>query len=118
MALTVRTLRELFRGLQAFQAAYESEGIEEIRAPDGTTWHLADVSYLYEQRYRLSPRQKQAIELCLVANVKEKHASQIMGVSSTNPVAMYATDGLKKLIELAEAGELPRFRLDPEGILA
>jgi hypothetical protein len=108
--VNVGVLRELFRHLQAFQALFESEGLDTITGPDGTDYHLADLEYLYSCRVRLSPRQRQAIELCLYSNIKEKNATKIMGVSPTNPVAMYATNGLKKICDLIEAGELPRYR--------
>lgn len=112
MAVSVGTLRELFRHIEAFRSFYESDGVEEITAPDGTVWSLWDVEYLLTQTYRLSPRQRQAIELCLVQNVLEKKAAQIMGVSETNPVASYATNGLKKIVDLINSGTLPRFRQD------
>lgn len=107
-------LRELFRNLRAFRAYYETEQIDEITAPDGTVWSLWDVEYLYTEIYRLSPRQQQAIELCLIANVSERNAALLMGVSVTNPVASYATNGLRKLCALIEQGELPRFRVDAD----
>lgn len=108
--MQVGVLRELLRNLQAFRAFYEAEGIDTITGPDGIDYCLHDVEYLYEQVRHLSTRQRQAIELCLVGNVKEKEAALIMGVSQTNPVMMYATNGLKKLVEMVEAGDLPRYR--------
>ncbi len=116
MSLTVGVLRELFRGLQAFRSAYESDGIEEIRAPNGEEYSLFDIEYLYSQLHRLPRRQRQAIELCLVQNMKESEAAVQMGVSVTNPVSMYATSGMEKLIALAQDGRLPKYReLVPEG---
>lgn len=108
--MQVGTLRELLRNLQAFRAFYESEGIDTITGPDGIDYCLWDIEHIYGQVKCLSQRQRQAIELCLVGNVKEKQAALIMGVSITNPVMMYATNGLKKLVEMVEAGEVPRFR--------
>lgn len=110
--LTVGVLRECLRNYAAFQALYENDGIDTIVAPDGTEICLHDLSYLISELHRLSPRQRQAISLCLLQNVKEVDAARMMGVSPTNPVAMYATLGLKKLLELIEAGELPRYRED------
>ena len=82
--------------------------------PDtGEEYALADIQYLYECRSLLSPRQKQSIELFLYDNVLEKEAARIMGVSETNPVAMYATHGLRRICEMAEQGLLPRY-LPPE----
>jgi len=106
----VGTLRELFRNLQAFRTAYETDGLDTITGPDGVTYCLWDLEYLYGEIHRLSPRQRQAIELCLVANLKEVEVATMMGLSPTNPVAMYATLGLKKLVEMIDSGELPRYR--------
>jgi hypothetical protein len=50
--------------------------------------------------------------LCLVSNVKEKKATQIMGVSETNPVMMYATNGLKRICAMIENGEVERYTED------
>lgn len=108
--MQVSVLRELFRNLQAFRAFYEAEGQDTITGPDGQDYCLFDIEHLYSQVTLLSPRQRQAIELCLVSNVKEKQASQIMGVSETNPVMMYATNGLKKICEMIERGEMPRYK--------
>lgn len=107
-------MRELFRNLHLFQSVYETDSVEEIICPDGMTWNLFDLSYLYEEGLPLLPtRQWQAIELCLVRNVKESDAAEMMGLSRTNPVAMYATKGLMGLITMIEDGRLPRFRMQP-----
>lgn len=98
------------RHLQAWEALYESDNVDTITGPDGTEYHLFDIQYLYSCRVLLSPRQRQAIELCLYQNMKEKDATLVMGVSPTNPVAMYATNGLRRLVEMLEADTLPRFR--------
>jgi DNA-directed RNA polymerase specialized sigma24 family protein len=108
----VGVLRELLRNYRAFRAAYEADGLDTITGPDGTPYCLHDLTYLISQLDRLSPRQRQAIHLCLLDNVKEVDAARIMGVSETNPVAMYATLGLKKLIEMIRMGELNRYRED------
>lgn len=110
MPLTVSVLRELFRNIQQFRALYEAEGIDEITAPDGEVYSLFDVEYLYGQIHRLPLRQRQAIELCLVQNIREAEAAVMMGVSVTNPVAMYATSGLEKLVALVDAGCLNCYR--------
>jgi hypothetical protein len=107
--LDVATLREFFRNLQAFQTYFENEHQDTITDHLGREWCLWDIQYLYEQRHVLSPRQSQAIELCLFRNMTEREAALTMGVSPTNPVAMYATDGLRKLVEMIENGELSRY---------
>ena len=112
--MRVGILRELVRHLQAWESLYETDTIDTITGPDGVTYSLADIQYLYGCRTMLSPRQRQSIELCLYANVKEKDATIIMGVSPTNPVAMYATNGLARLCVMIAAGELPRYRPETE----
>lgn len=109
--LTVSILRELFRNLQAFRAYYENENEDTITDAERREWCLWDIEYLYSQRLVwLSPRQAEAIELCLYQNRTEVEAATLMGVSPTNPVAMYATDGLKKLVALVATGQLARYR--------
>lgn len=105
--LTVGVLRELFRNLQPWRSAYEEHGLETLTAPDGTEYHLLDVEYLYHCRRLLSPRQREAIELCLVADQREVDVAVAMHVSPTNPVASYATQGLRRLLDMAEQGTLP-----------
>jgi hypothetical protein len=109
VALDVPTLRALFRHLQALRAAYEDTGVDTWIDPDGVEWVLWDLEYLYEQLPVLPPRQHQAIELCFVQNRKEAEAAVMMGVSSTNPVSIYANNGLTKLIAMVFAGRFPRF---------
>lgn len=111
MPLSVTVLRELFRNLQQFRSLYQTEGVDEVKSPvDGEVYSLFDLEYLYTQLHRLPPRQRQAIELCLVQNKCEKDAAVMMGVSATNPVAMYATSGLEKLVALVQARVLPSFQ--------
>ena len=113
--LTVTVLRELFRNLQAFHAVFETDGIDTIIGPDGIEWCLWDLEYLYQEGLPvLPPRQRQAIELCLIRNIKESDAAVMMGVSPTNPVAMYASSGLAKLIGMIEAGHFSRFQMGDE----
>lgn len=109
----ISELRELFRHLLEFRSVYEATGLEEISTHYGNTWSLWDLEYLYEKsKTLLTPRQAQAITLCLVHNRKEKDAARDMGVSPTNPVMMYATLGLRRLLDLIESGELTRFDRD------
>lgn len=108
--ITVNALRELFRNLQAFRAFFESEHQDTITDSHGREWCLWDIEYLFEKRLWLSSRQCQAIEMCLYRNMTEENAAVAMGVSPTNPVAMYATDGLRKIIAWIDSGDLPRYR--------
>lgn len=107
----ISELRELFRYLQDFRAVYEATGLEEIRTPYGNQWSIWDLEYLYQaSQIHLTSRQKQAISLCLVHNMREKDAARAMGVSLTNPVMMYATLGIRRLLDMISDGELDLFR--------
>jgi hypothetical protein len=106
----ISELRDLFRHLSDFRATYEATGLEVITTPYGNDWSLWDLEYLYKVAdQRLTLRQRQAITLCLVHGVKEADAAEMMGVSRTNPVMMYATLGLRNLLEMIDFGELERF---------
>jgi hypothetical protein len=116
----VNTIRLLFRHYLAFWSLYESEGVCEITAPSGTVWSLFDIEALYKAAMRqpignkdydrdhpcLPKRQQQAIELFLILNMPEDQAAVQMGLSPTNPVGMYATSGLTKLLRLLDEGYL------------
>lgn len=112
------TLRDLFRGLQAFESFYESDGITTVRDPSGIEWSVWDVRYLYDARRHLSARQGQAIEVCLYHNVKETEAAVMMGIEPQSPVCIYATNGLKRIIAMVEEGLLPKFRAFEEASAA
>lgn len=109
----VSILRELFRNLRGFRDLYEFEGTDTILGPDGIEWCLWDLLYLYEEGLpKLPPRQRFAIKLFLVDNVKEEDCAILLGTKPTNPTGTYATDGLKNLVRLIENGDLPRFRYE------
>lgn len=106
----VTELRELLRHLADFRATFEASGLEVVTTPLGNEWSLWDLEYLYrEASKRLTTRQRQAITLCLVHGVKEIDAAEMMGLSSTNPVMMYASLGLQRLLDMIDRGELERF---------
>jgi hypothetical protein len=107
-SLTVETLREIFRNLQAWHSLYEAEGVDVLHAPDGEEWSLWDMDALYEMsQYYLSVRQRQAIRLCLYENLSEVRAARSMGTDEANPVTMYASSGLETLVHLYRVGMLP-----------
>lgn len=124
----VNSIRLLFRWLLPLRSLAESEGLCEITAPNGSVWSLWDVEYLYAEAMRrptghkgfdrchptLPLRQQQAIELFLVLNKPEDEAAEIMGLSRTNPIGMYATSGISKLLRFLDEGRLPRFTPDSE----
>jgi hypothetical protein len=115
----VGELRQLFRYLQELRSLYETQGIEEITTPSGRTWSLWDIEHLYEQaRARLTRAQFRAIDLFLVQDHRESDAAELMGVSRTNPVGMYATLGLGRLLDAIRSGEIARFRPAPDLELA
>lgn len=115
----VGELRQLFRYLQELRSLHETQGIEEITTPSGQTWSLWDIEYLYEQaRTRLTRAQWQAIDLFLVQDHRESDAAELMGVSRTNPIGMYATLGLGRLLDAIKAGEIARFRPPADADLA
>lgn len=105
----VATLRELIRNLQAFQALRETSNITEITSPTGEVYSVFDIEYLYECRFRLSTRQRQAIELFLYRNIRERDVARMMHVAETNPIAIYATQGLARLCDMIAKGELPGY---------
>jgi hypothetical protein len=107
-SLTVETLREMFRHLQAWHSLYEAEGIDVLTGPDGEEWSLWDIDILYEMsQHYLSVRQRQAIRLCLYENLSEARAARAMGTDESNPVTMYASSGLETLVHLYRVGMLP-----------
>lgn len=108
--MTVGRLREIFRNLAQWRALYESEGLDTITDPEGEEVSIFDIEYLYENLDKLPKRQSQSIELYLVRNMREVDAAKAMGVSPTNPVGIYATVGLTKLLDMIADGSLPRYK--------
>lgn len=116
----VNTLRELFRNLQAWHSLYEAREVEDTltSAETGMTWTLFDVDYLYEQRSRLPQQMRVVIELYLYQNLLEEETAIRLGVARTNPVAIYATAGLTKLVAMAKGGELSGFHWESKRAVA
>lgn len=93
---------------------YEAQEVGDVLAISGFEVSLWDVDYLVSNLRLLPTRQREAIEWCFLEGLREQDAAVKMGVSRTNPVSMYANEGLKKLLCLIEAGALPRFKYDVE----
>lgn len=108
MRIDVDLLRELFRNLAQWRSIFTSDQVDQIHCPDGQTLALADVEYLYLVSQQVLPvRQRQAIRWCLVMNLSEQDAAEIMKIEDTNPVAMYATSGLETIVHMYQYGLLP-----------
>jgi hypothetical protein len=105
----VSELREMFRFLLTFRTLHETCGTDEIVNSFGNRWTLWDLEYLYEQTARLNLPQRRAITLCLVHGQLEREAARAMGVGENNPVGMYASLGLRRLLDMLDRGDLPRF---------
>lgn len=116
MPLTVPLLREALRNYQHWKSLFEAREVPDVLDSEQTGYALSlwDIEYLIDNLHLLPPRQRQAIQFCLIENMKEKDAAVRMGVSPTNPVSMYAMSGLTKLVALVKAGALPRFRESDE----
>lgn len=111
----VGLLREMFRNFQQWRADYESSGLDVLRS-DGQEWSLWDVAYLVEHCVpQLPQRQREAIQLCLVQGLREQDVAVLMGINPNNPVASYATNGIKRLLAQIDAGDLPRLRAFERG---
>lgn len=86
-----------------FRATFEDSGLDSVRGPHGAVWTLWDIEALYEASQEVLPaKQAQAIRLFLVEGLFEADAAERMGVSRTNPIGMYATDGLNRIVKLVE----------------
>ena len=105
----VKFMRKVFRNLQGFRSYYEETGRDMITC-DGVTLNLFDMERLYDQRRLLSLRQQEAIELFLEQDIRERDVAVMMGVSETNPVAIYATQGLKKMYRMIESDVISGYR--------
>jgi hypothetical protein len=109
--LDVKSLRKLFRHLGEFHDLVVETGTDTLTY-EGEEWSYYDLEYLFTetQSGRLPVRQAQAIKWFLVAQLREEDVAVKMGLKPTNPIGMYATSGLEKLVLWIETGQLSRFR--------
>jgi hypothetical protein len=113
----VNVHRELIRNLQSWHSLYEALEVPDILvASDGRSYSIWDIDLFYGQRSCLPHQMGRAIELCLYNNVLERNAAVLMGVAPSNPVAVYATVGLTRLLSQAYTGDLPGYRLLVEAV--
>lgn len=109
----VNVHRDLLRNLQEWRVLYTNCEVPDVlMAADGREYCLWDIERFYEARGALAPRQAMAIELCLWANIAEREAARLMGISPTSPVSIYATVGLSRLLGMAARGEIKGYRLE------
>jgi hypothetical protein len=114
--LSVNLLRHLFRALLMFRAAHEDFGLDTVTGPGGEVWSIWDIEALYEASQNLlPPRQSQAIRFFLVEGMYEADAAERMGVSRSNPIGMYATDGLSRIVSLVEDRCIRGYQNDGRG---
>ena len=109
LSVDVDTLRTLFKGLQLWRAGVEDHGLSSLVIPGtGVEWHILDVEMLYRaSQTLLAPRQSQAIRLFLFENMRESDVARLLPIAPTNPIGLYATDGLRHLVEMVEERLLP-----------
>ena len=99
--MTVSLLRSMFKNLKQFRVLREDIGLDVISSPDGCKWSIWDLEALYDaSQTMLSDRQAQAIRMFLVDGMFEADCAELMGVSRTNPIGMYATNGLERIVML------------------
>lgn len=91
---------------------------ETLVDPLGRTWVLWDIERFYGYRSRLPAQMASAIEHFLYRNLLERSAAVVMGISPSNPVGVYATVGLTRLLGLARARQLPGCCFEFEADLA
>lgn len=110
----VGVIREIFRHIDAWRALYEIYGTDTLPTDHGT-WTLWEIEYLIEEGVPLLSRnQQQAITLYLLDGLLETQAAEIMGVPGS-PIGRDATNGIKRLLSMMDAGELPKMRHESEG---
>lgn len=99
--------RELIRNLQHWRALYEAdEAPDVLTAGDGVEYCLWDVEKFYAARRSLPERQQMTIQMNLYEDRSEKDCAKEMGIGLNNPVAMYGTVGLTRLLAKAVSGEI------------
>lgn len=95
--MTPARLEALLRHYYEFLALYEDSGVDEITIEDGTRVNILDLLRGIDE---LPERQKQAIVLTCLMNLKERDAARIMGFPKwSSPVGTYKKLALARLVE-------------------
>lgn len=102
--MTVDGLRTMLRGMLAWRDLFDQFGTPIYSVTDqyGTEWSIHEVERLYLlSQSMLTVRQAQAIRYFLVDNMREEDVAIAMGILPSNPIGLYATEGLRRLVEMA-----------------
>lgn len=95
--MTPQRLEAVLRHYYEFLALYEDRGIDEITMDDGTVVNILDLLRGIEE---LPERQKEALVLTCLMNLRERDAARIMGFPKwSSPVGTYKKLALARLIE-------------------
>lgn len=113
--VTADQMKVMLRALHLLRAHFEDTGTDTIRTPDGTEWTLWDIEYLFEVSQEALPeRQAEAIRFHIVEGMTEREAAITMGVAPTNPVGIYARNGLVTMAWMVNSGMLPRYQMEDD----
>ena len=95
--MTSYRLEAILRHYCEFRELYEQDGIEEITLDDGLVVNIHDVLRGIED---LPKRQRTALILTTLYNLKEVEAAPLMGFTKwTSPVSSYKKLALEKLVQ-------------------
>ena len=90
-------LEAILRHYAEFRELYETQGIEELTLEDGLVVNIHDVLRGIDE---LPKRQKTALILTCLYNLKEVEAAPLMGFTKwTSPVSSYKKLALEKLVQ-------------------
>lgn len=95
--MTWKLLESVLKNYNEFRALYESEGIEELTLDNG---YVINVHDILSGVNSLPQRQRQAVILVCIDNMKEVDAAREMGFNKwSSQVGSYKRLGLRKLIK-------------------
>lgn len=95
--MTPYKLEAILRHYAEFRELYEQDGIEEITLDDGYVVNIHDVLKGIDE---LPKRQRTALILTCLYNLKEVEAAPLMGFTKwTSPVSSYKKLALEKLVQ-------------------